>query len=959
MPDHQKTRDAADGAVDSWLQRVAAVQETTREEPGGDHVRYVLSRREIFFVPQVQLGAVVVGASKRGAYAHKRSLDMLDLGSATGKYMTPMDRTIGRLAAASGTTSLSRLTPAPTLLGMLLQLILETGRLHWETLANPPLQLRALDDARIAWRLDDDGRQRPIVAGLPKAIVLSAKPVWYVNLLNWESGPVDFGMPAELACAVISAPSLTSLQAGRAQATFARTVAPFGSAPPFSESPEAYLEAEPVVQLRVREFEAFPTVELRFAYGGDGPVTQRRYDVERRARQRLKQLGLSHVAWPVTDAESGFHDCYRFAGIAKADLQWARFVHASVPRLRAEGWDVEVEPGVLPEIFEDAQPWDAQIDSSDNRWFDVDLGITIDGERIALLPILISALQETPLDALAPEAPVIGRLADGRLIVLPRERVARLVETLFELFDDEPLGDERRLRLERSQLGVLEELERIAAVQWGGARGLRDLAASLRNIQAAQLAVPPTFHGELRGYQRHGVAWLQVLRAHGLGGVLADDMGLGKTVQLLAHLTIEKAAGRLRAPALIVAPTSVVPNWRSEIARFAPELRPLTLTGDDRATRFASIADADVVFTTYPLLLRDPELAQREWSILVLDEAQAVKNPRSKGAHAVRALRSEQCVVLTGTPIENHLEELWSIFSFATPHLLPERRRFAQLFRTPIEKRGDGARRAALALRIAPFFLRRTKDVVATELPEKNEIVQLIELEGPQRDLYETIRLAMHKRVRDEVQRRGLARSRIVVLDALLKLRQVCCDPRLVKLPAARNVTGSQKLEALFEMLPELIDEGRRVLLFSQFTSMLDLIKVEVVRRNIAFVELRGETKDRTTPVQRFQNGEVPLFLISLKAGGTGLNLTAADTVIHYDPWWNPAVERQATDRAHRIGQHNPVFVYKLIAGGTVEERILTMQARKAQLADALFADASDMSKPLSTEDIDRLFAPF
>jgi SNF2 family DNA or RNA helicase len=235
--------------------------------------------------------------------------------------------------------------------------------------------------------------------------------------------------------------------------------------------------------------------------------------------------------------------------------------------------------------------------------------------------------------------------------------------------------------------------------------------------------------------------------------------------------------------------------------------------------------------------------------------------------------------------------------------------------------------------------------------------VQRVELDGAQRDLYETIRLAMHKRVRDEVTRRGVERSRIVVLDALLKLRQVCCDPRLVKLPAARAASDSAKLEALMDMLPDLIDDGRRVLLFSQFTSMLDLIEPELVARGIPYVELRGATKDRVTPVNRFQNGEVPLFLISLKAGGTGLNLTAADTVIHYDPWWNPAVERQATDRAHRIGQSHPVFVYKLVTVGTVEERILEMQARKAGLAEGLFGDA-DTGAPLDAADIESLFAP-
>jgi SNF2 family DNA or RNA helicase len=263
-----------------------------------------------------------------------------------------------------------------------------------------------------------------------------------------------------------------------------------------------------------------------------------------------------------------------------------------------------------------------------------------------------------------------------------------------------------------------------------------------------------------------------------------------------------------------------------------------------------------------------------------------------------------------------------------------------------------------LAARLRPFLLRRTKVQVAAELPPKSEIVQRVELGEAQRDLYETVRLAMHEKIREEIAAKGLARSHIVILDALLKLRQTCCDPRLVKIAAARRVKGSAKLDQLLAMLPDLIEEGRRILLFSQFTSMLDLIKPELESRAIPYVELRGDTRDRATPVARFQAGEVPLFLISLKAGGTGLNLTAADAVIHYDPWWNPAVENQATDRAHRIGQDKPVFVFKLIAQGTVEERILELQQRKAALAAALLDAGGAGAAGLTSEDLDVLFRP-
>ena len=431
-----------------------------------------------------------------------------------------------------------------------------------------------------------------------------------------------------------------------------------------------------------------------------------------------------------------------------------------------------------------------------------------------------------------------------------------------------------------------------------------------------------------------GVAWLQFLRSFELGGILADDMGLGKTVQALAHILIEREAGRLDRPALVIAPTSVVPNWKAETARFAPELRVHVSHGLKRKEEFGQFARSDLVLTTYPLLARDKEaLLAQEFHLVILDEAQQIKNAKTQAAKVVQQLKARHRLCLTGTPLENHLGELWSLFHFLMPGFLGDADAFRRLYRTPIEKRADEPRRLSLARRIRPFVLRRTKEQVAAELPAKTEIGEVIELGDAQSDLYETVRAAMDERVRAEIAARGLAQSQIVVLDALLKLRQICCDPRLLKLDAAKKVKDSAKLARLLEMLEELLAEGRRVLLFSQFTSMLELIEQDLKARGIGYVKLTGETRDRKKPVDAFQSGKVPLFLISLKAGGTGLNLTAADTVIHYDPWWNPAVENQATDRAHRIGQDKPVFVYKLIVAGSVEEKIAQLQAKKAALA--------------------------
>jgi SNF2 family DNA or RNA helicase len=350
-------------------------------------------------------------------------------------------------------------------------------------------------------------------------------------------------------------------------------------------------------------------------------------------------------------------------------------------------------------------------------------------------------------------------------------------------------------------------------------------------------------------------------------------------------------------------------------------------------------------------------MKQLPWHLVVLDEAQAIKSPEARATRAVCQLNTANRLCLSGTPIENNLEELWSQFAFLMPGLLGDRRGFAKRFRTPIEKNGDAVCRAQLIQRIQPFILRRTKSEVATELPPKHTILRRITLAPDQRELYETIRGTLYETVREQMAERTLAQSRIIVLDALLKLRQACCDPRLVKLASARSVESSAKLEDLLEMINELIPEGRRILLFSQFTSMLDLIKPRLVEAGIKFVELRGDTRDRAEPVRSFEAGEVPLFLISLKAGGRGLNLTSADTVIHYDPWWNPAVENQASDRAHRIGQTKSVFVYKLIAMDTVEERILELQQRKAELASIAFSEPTGAAA-FDADDINFLFGP-
>ena len=377
-------------------------------------------------------------------------------------------------------------------------------------------------------------------------------------------------------------------------------------------------------------------------------------------------------------------------------------------------------------------------------------------------------------------------------------------------------------------------------------------------------------------------------------------LDLGTRLRALAE-TPEETADR---PSLLVVPTSLVGNWRREAARFVPGLRVLVLHGPDRRERFGDIPDCHLAITTYPLLDRDGDaLFGHDYEIAVLDEAQAVKNPAAAVSKRIREIRARQRLALTGTPLENNLQELWALYDWLVPGLLGNRKSFTTEFRTPIEKHGDRVRQRLLSERLKPFLMRRTKEEVAPELPEKTVIDELVPLEAGQAALYESIRAAMDKRVRDAIAARGLASSRIAILDALLKLRQVCCDPGLVKLDAARKVAASAKRARLIALLEELVAGGRRVLVFSQFVEMLKLIEGDIAARGWGYAMLHGSTRDRDAQVEAFQSGDLPLFLASLKAGGTGLNLTAADTVILYDPWWNPATERQAMDRAHRTGR--------------------------------------------------------
>ena len=885
--------------------------------------------------------------------------------------------------------------------GEALRLILESGRafLDWD---KPPLRPGLARPARFDWMQQPDGCFRPqlVIEGDKADVLTAVDPLFYLDHAANEVGLIQHGLAAPLARHLLEAPPVSSSQAGLFSLSL-NEIAPQLPAPTKAEE-RRIDDLQPIARLTLGSYqsrvyqpasgrmvnEQQHRAGLSFVYGkvsthgkfkGEQRLRQadgdcilsisRQPKAEQALRQQLQQLGFraalrQSLALPKDSAEM-----YELPN----EGAWLHFAQEQLPELRQQGWQVDIQPGFAYDLAE-IDDWYAELNQApEQSWFDLELGILVEGERISLLPVLLDVIRRNPA-LLAPAQ--LAKRADHEMlrvplgkrsavddrplqVLLPFGRLKPILATLSELYlQEQPAGDSLRLdRLDAARLTGLDALP----LEWHGGERLRDFAQRLQEFARQPCSPPAGLNAELRPYQLEGLNWLQTLRALEVGGILGDDMGLGKTLQTLAHLLLEKQAGRLDRPALVVMPTSLIPNWQDEAARFTPELRVLTLHGTARQKHFAAAADYDLLLTTYALLPRDLERwLEIPLHLLVLDEAQNIKNASSKAAQAAGRLSARQRLCLTGTPLENNLSELWSLFHFLMPGWLGDARSFNRTYRTPVEKHGDNDRLQHLVGRIRPFLLRRRKEQVAHELPPKTEILHWVDLTPAQRDLYETVRLAMDHKVRAEIDRKGLARSQIIILEALLKLRQVCCDLRLVKGEAPRTLRGghSGKLDSLLEMLGELLAEGRRVLVFSQFTSMLALIEEQLIQRNIPYVQITGNTRDRRTPVQRFQAGEVPVFLISLKAGGTGLNLTAADTVIHYDPWWNPAVESQATDRAYRIGQDKPVFVYKLIARGTVEEKIQQLQARKAELAASVLEGSSEADWGLQASDIDALLAP-
>jgi superfamily II DNA or RNA helicase len=653
-------------------------------------------------------------------------------------------------------------------------------------------------------------------------------------------------------------------------------------------------------------------------------------DAERTAAARLFELGVRKRGSYLT-AMTG----------ASMDVAPRRLPQV-VTVLLQEGWHVEAEGRRY------RRPGAVHIEvGSGVDWFELRGKVEFDGAT-ATLPALLAALRRG-------EGTV--RLGDGTYGLLPEEWLRRYAPLAG-------LGTAHgaHLRFTRAQVGLLDALlasQPEVTIDATFARAREELRRfdGIRPVPA-----PSGFVGELRPYQREGLGWLQFLERFGFGGCLADDMGLGKTVMVLALIEgrrerrAQLPPGPDRpGPSLAVVPRSLVFNWKQEAARFSPKLRVLDHTGASRLAPGEHFDDYDLVITTYGTLRRDAaDLAHTRLDYAILDEAQAIKNAGTDSAKAARLLRADHRLALSGTPVENHLRELWSLFEFLNPGMLGTAAAF-QTEGTGL-RNPDASTRRLLARALRPFILRRTKEQVARDLPPKLEQTLSCELEPTQRALYEELRRHYRESLLGRLEREGLERVKIHVLEALLRLRQAACHPGLID--PKRVAEGSAKLDALLPQLAEVVDEGHKALVFSQFVSLLDIVRDRLRREGITYEYLDGRTRDRAARVERFQTDpRCPLFLISLRAGGLGLNLTAADYVFLLDPWWNPAVEAQAIDRTHRIGQTRQVFAYRLIARDTVEEKILDLQRHKRELADAIVGADGSLLRSLTREDLDLLLS--
>lgn len=837
----------------------------------------------------------------------------------------------------------------------------------------------------------DQNHQRLTTEHNQNIYIIHSHPLSYLDILKNQVGILESSYSSEMIEELINMPQLPA----DLLAEFEQVIQPYSI---FEDLPQAHLaqnietiigQPVPIIRFggfpqyhRLTHMHHYAIAEIEFEYPSgrikagvteeyviqilnDKAVKQQRdLKFEKQQVESLKKL-IPSFQWltKINKNKRPAFDTTTENSIICADPK--DWIHHLIPENKIEqlGWKVEHTPDSLFQLLATQNFQLNLIESTKKQnWFEVGATVQdLDGNTYDVIQLLAHLVTKMPT-MLDPE--FIEELEDdGYFIVNLGDQKPQLTLKVQEIkpifiYLKEILQHPDSAGFDRYDAVQLIDLQHTLGMPWQTSEPLYQFAHKLNQCYQQQIATPQGFQGELRPYQQQGLGWLQFLRETNHGGILADDMGLGKTAQTLAHLLIEKQAGRLdQHPALIIAPTSLMQNWRKEAEKFAPELKVLILQGQNRLEHFENIPNADLILSTYPLLGRDEEyILKYQYHILILDEAQNIKNPRAKAAQVARQIQAQHRLCLTGTPIENHLGELWSLFHFLMPGFLYTQDVFNKKYRTPIEKEGDTIIKNSLVSRIKPFMLRRLKTDVAKELPEKTTIEVNIDMNEQQSKLYEAVRATMQKDIRELIAAQGFKRSQIQILSALLKLRQICCHPHLLKLDYLKDENiQSAKLDQLIEMITNMVEEGRKILVFSQFTTMLQLIENQLTTLKIKHVKLTGKTKKRDEVITAFQSGDIPVFLISLKAGGVGLNLTAADTVIHYDPWWNPAAEDQASDRAWRIGQDKPVFVYKLITNQSIEEKILALQKNKAQLTQSILSTDHEHEVKLTEEDVMKL----
>ncbi len=718
----------------------------------------------------------------------------------------------------------------------------------------------------------------------------------------------------------VAAPSAASAPASKLD------IAPAGPAP-LPRPPRFALALEGSLNYLTARLDAVYEDQRVTLAAGTQSMTRRHPPAEDAAAARLHRAGF---VGPAADGQ----------WVLKTEPKILGFFATELPRLQKD-WEVKIGARFeyVTKDIERIQPR-LEIRSSGENWFDLTVALgTAEGDRFSA-------------------AEIQRLLQSGQSAVkLKNQKRAVFDPAMLEEFNDvlRDCDPQQRqpgsYRIDSRHAAYLAETAADRGAVLDAPAGWREWAGASR--QPGQLPIPPLgdLDAVLRTYQKQGVGWLHWLATNQLGGILADEMGLGKTLQALAFLRT------LGGKSLVVCPSSLIFNWVREAQRFTPERRVLAIEGADRAKLFGEpLAAADLVITSYPLLRRDAERYRGiDFAAAVLDEAQHIKNPESQNAQSAGTLRARNRFVLTGTPVENSIRDIWSLMHFLMPGYLGSREDFRERFEKEIESQPGGPAHRRLIKRLRPFVLRRTKREVVTELPDKIEQVAYCELTGRQRAVYTELMSATRRQVSELAGGKDQGKARMLMLTALLRLRQACCDLRLLQIEEEVKEAAPAKVELLLELLSEALDGGHRVLIFSQFVSMLAILREALTAAGIDFCYLDGQTKDRAAEVDRFQTGQVPSFLISLKAGGTGLNLTAADTVVHFDPWWNPAVEAQATDRAHRIGQDRVVTSYKLIARGTVEEKILALQQRKRAVIDATLESEQPLMEGLSVDEIAEL----